>query len=76
MRVVQTLEPETDVRAVMREVGAKARAAGREVANAPAERKNRALVAGARILRERAAVRAFAPTSRITARTSVSGSKV
>src|SRR3984885_8653754 len=55
MSVVQIVEPETDIRAAMREVGAKARAAGREVANAPAERKNRALVAGARMLRERAA---------------------
>jgi glutamate-5-semialdehyde dehydrogenase len=54
MSVVQIVEPETDVRAAMREVGAKARAAAREIANAPAEKKNRALVAAARILRERA----------------------
>ena len=33
--------------------GAKARAAAREIANAPAEKKNRALLSGARILRER-----------------------
>ena len=38
----------------MREIGAKARAAGREVANASTEKKNRALLAAARILRERA----------------------
>ena len=54
MSVVQIVEPETDVRAAMREVGAKARVAAREVANAPAEKKNRALLAAARILRERA----------------------
>src|SRR5258708_11320561 len=55
MSVVQIVEPETDIRAAMREVGAKARAAAREVPNAPAERKSRALVDAARILRERAA---------------------
>jgi glutamate-5-semialdehyde dehydrogenase len=54
MSVVQLVEPETDIRAAMREVGAKARAGTHEVANAPAEKKNRALVAAARILRERA----------------------
>jgi glutamate-5-semialdehyde dehydrogenase len=54
MSVVQTVEPETEVRAAMREIGAKARAAAREVANATAEVKNRALLAGARILRKRA----------------------
>ena len=53
MSVVQMVEPETEVRAAMREIGAKARLAAREVANAPAEKKNRALLAGARILRER-----------------------
>jgi glutamate-5-semialdehyde dehydrogenase len=53
MSVVQIVEPKTDVRAAMRELGAKARVAAREVANAPAEKKNRALLAGARILRER-----------------------
>jgi glutamate-5-semialdehyde dehydrogenase len=53
MSVVQIVEPETDVRAAMREVGAKARAAAREIANAPAEKKNRALSAAARTLRER-----------------------
>ena len=53
MSVVQIVEPKTDIRAAMREIGAKARAAAREVANAPAEKKNRALFAGARILRER-----------------------
>jgi glutamate-5-semialdehyde dehydrogenase len=51
---IQILEPETDIRAAMREIGAKARAAARELANAPAEKKNRALAAAARILRERA----------------------
>jgi glutamate-5-semialdehyde dehydrogenase len=54
MSVVQILEPETEIRAAMREIGAKARAAAREVANASTEKKNRALLAGARILRERA----------------------
>jgi glutamate-5-semialdehyde dehydrogenase len=54
MSVVKILEPETDVRAAMREIGAKARAAARELAIAPAERKNRALHAAARTLRERA----------------------
>ena len=54
MSVVQIVEPETEVRAAMREIGAKARAAAREVANATAEIKNRALLAGARILRKRA----------------------
>jgi len=54
MSVVQIVEPKTDIRPAMREVGAKARAAAREIANAPAEKKNRALVAAARILRERA----------------------
>jgi glutamate-5-semialdehyde dehydrogenase len=53
MSVVQIVEPETEVRAAMREIGAKARVAAREIANAPAEKKNRALLAGARILRER-----------------------
>jgi glutamate-5-semialdehyde dehydrogenase len=53
MSVVQIVEPKTDIRAAMREVGAKARVAAREVANAPADRKNRALLAGARILRQR-----------------------
>ena len=55
MSVVQIVEPKTDIRAAMREIGAKARVAAREVANAPAEKKSRALVAAARILRERAA---------------------
>jgi glutamate-5-semialdehyde dehydrogenase len=54
MSVVQIVEPEAEVRAGMRELGAKARVAAREVANAPAEKKNRALLAGAGILRERA----------------------
>jgi glutamate-5-semialdehyde dehydrogenase len=37
----------------MREIGAKARAAARELANAPAEKKNRALLAAARMVRGR-----------------------
>jgi glutamate-5-semialdehyde dehydrogenase len=45
---------EADIRSVMREIGASARAASRIVANAPAEVKTRALLAGARNLRERA----------------------
>ena len=44
MSLVRVVEPETDIRAAMREIGAKARAAAREVANASAEKKNRALV--------------------------------
>jgi glutamate-5-semialdehyde dehydrogenase len=48
------LTAQTDVRAAMREIGAAARAAARVVANAPAERKTQALMAGARLLRERA----------------------
>jgi glutamate-5-semialdehyde dehydrogenase len=54
MSVVQIVEPKTDIRAAMREIGAKARVAARVIANAPAEKKNRALLAGARILRDRA----------------------
>ena len=54
MSLVRVVEPETDIRAAMREIGAKARAAARELANAPAEKKNRALLAAARLLRERA----------------------
>jgi glutamate-5-semialdehyde dehydrogenase len=50
---VQVLEPGADLRAAMREIGAKARSAARELANPPAEKKNRALLAAARILRER-----------------------
>src|ERR1700733_11891053 len=53
MSVVQIVEPKTDIRAAMREIGAKARVAARVVANAPGEKKNHALLAGARILRER-----------------------
>jgi glutamate-5-semialdehyde dehydrogenase len=54
MSVVNIFERETDIRAAMREIGAKARAAARELAIAPAEKKNRALHAAARALRERA----------------------
>ncbi len=52
---VQIAECEADVRAGMRDIGRRARAAARELANAPAETKNRALHAAARLLRERAA---------------------
>jgi len=52
---VQIREPETEVRAAMRFIGAQARAAARVLANAPAGQKNRALTAGARFLRERSA---------------------
>jgi glutamate-5-semialdehyde dehydrogenase len=52
---VQINEPEADIRAAMREIGRKARAAARDLANAPAEKKNRALQAAARLLRERVA---------------------
>ncbi|HEY1942176.1 MAG TPA: glutamate-5-semialdehyde dehydrogenase [Roseiarcus sp.] len=44
-----------DVRAAMRTIGAEARAAARQLANAPAETKTRALIAAARALRERSA---------------------
>jgi len=47
------LAEKTDVAAAMREIGARARAAARVVANAPAEQKTRALSAAARLLRER-----------------------
>ena len=50
---VHMLEPDVEVRAAMRGVGLKARAAARELANAPAEQKNLALTAGARLLRAR-----------------------
>jgi glutamate-5-semialdehyde dehydrogenase len=46
---------EPDIRTAMREIGGQARAAARLVANAPAETKTRALVAAARVLRERSA---------------------
>jgi glutamate-5-semialdehyde dehydrogenase len=52
---VEIKEPETDVRAAMREIGRQARAAARELANAPAEKKNRALKCAARLLRQRQA---------------------
>ena len=52
---VQVREPETEVRAAMRFIGAQARAAARVLANAPAEQKDRALMAAARFLRERSA---------------------
>jgi glutamate-5-semialdehyde dehydrogenase len=52
---VQILEPETEVRAAMRSIGAEARAAARVLGNALAEQKNRALMTGARVLRQRSA---------------------
>jgi len=51
----QIKEPEPDVRAAMGDIGRMARAAARELAHAPTEKKDRALRAGARLLRERAA---------------------
>ena len=50
---VQIKKPEADVRGAMRELGRKARAAARGLANASAEKKNCALNAAARLLRER-----------------------
>ncbi len=50
---IQILEPEADVRAAMRVIGGHARAAARELANAPTEQKDLALTASARALRER-----------------------
>jgi glutamate-5-semialdehyde dehydrogenase len=50
---VQVHEPETEVGASMRFIGAQARAASRSLANASAEQKNRALTTAARFLRER-----------------------
>ena len=50
---VQILEPEADVRAAMRAIGAERAPAARVLANAPAEQKNRALTAAARVLSER-----------------------
>ncbi|MGD1015231.1 MAG: glutamate-5-semialdehyde dehydrogenase [Roseiarcus sp.] len=44
-----------EIRAAMRAIGAKARAAARTLANAPAEAKNETIRAAARILRERGA---------------------
>jgi glutamate-5-semialdehyde dehydrogenase len=52
---VQILEPEADVRAAMRAIGAAARNASRTLANAEAERKNLALTASAQALRDRSA---------------------
>ena len=51
---VQIKEPETDVRAAMREIGRRARAAARELANAPAETEEpRASCRGAALARAR-----------------------
>ena len=52
---VQIIEPEAEVRAAMRAIGAEARVAARKLANAPAEKKNQALAAAARALRARSA---------------------
>jgi glutamate-5-semialdehyde dehydrogenase len=46
---------ESEIRTAMRAIGAEARAAARVIANAPAEAKTRALLAGARSLRARGA---------------------
>ena len=51
---LESVVPAADVRAAMRTIGAEARAAARALANAPAEVKNRALVAAAEALRARA----------------------
>ncbi len=51
---LETVSPAADVRAAMRAIGAEARAAARALANAPAEAKNRALIATAEALRARA----------------------
>ncbi len=53
---LETVSPAADVRAAMRAIGAEARAAARALANAPAEAKNRALIATAEALRARAGV--------------------
>ena len=52
---VQIIEPEAEVRAAMRAIGAEARLAGRKLAIAPTETKNQALTAAARALRVRSA---------------------
>ena len=52
---VQIRETETEVRAAMRFIGARVRAAARVLANAPTEQRNSAVTAGARFLRERSA---------------------
>ena len=52
---VQIKEPEAEVRAAMRAIGAEARWAARKLANAPAEKKNQALAVAARALRARSA---------------------
>ena len=50
--MLQTVETETlDVETVMAELGARARAASRELANAPGEKKNQALAAMAQMIR-------------------------
>jgi glutamate-5-semialdehyde dehydrogenase len=46
--------PAEEIRAAMLAIGAKARAAARALANAPAEAKNEAILAAARVLRRRA----------------------
>jgi glutamate-5-semialdehyde dehydrogenase len=50
---LRTVSGATEARAEMRAIGAEARRAARALANAPAEVKTRALIAAARILRER-----------------------
>jgi glutamate-5-semialdehyde dehydrogenase len=52
---ISLVEPETDIRAAMRAIGAQARVAARALANAPAEAKTAALVAAAGALRRSSA---------------------
>ena len=54
-KAISSGEIAQDVRAAMRAIGAQARAAARQLANAPAETKTRALLAAAKILRARTA---------------------
>ena len=54
-QILEAQEPEAEVRAAMRAIGAKARVAARKLANASAETKNQALTAAARVLRARSA---------------------
>ena len=65
---VQIVEPETEVRAAMRAIGAQARSAARVLANAQAGQKNRALEAAA-YANDRTAfstpTRAISPTARL-----------
>ncbi len=51
---IQSLEPQADIRAAMRAIGADARRSARTLANAPSAMKNQALTTAARVLRIRA----------------------